>query len=90
MFPDALSSPQSIKLSVPEGTPLQVALVDETRVKKVGQPIRAIVVGPVYAFDRLVVPVGSQVTGQVTKSRRSPAASAQSLRWTQTLALNGR
>jgi hypothetical protein len=67
MFPDALSSPQSIKLSVPEGTPLQVALVDETRVKKVGQPIRAIVVGPVYAFDRLVVPVGSQVTGQVTK-----------------------
>ncbi len=67
MLPHPPSSPQSIKLSVPEGTPLQVALEEETRVKRVGQPIRAIVVEPVYAFDRLVVPVGSQVTGQVTK-----------------------
>jgi hypothetical protein len=67
MFPYAPSSPQSVKLSVPEGTPLQVALVEETRVKKVGQPIRAVVVAPAYAFDRLVVPVGSQVTGQVAK-----------------------
>jgi hypothetical protein len=67
MFPHAPSTPQSIRLSLPEGTPLQLALVEETRVKKVGAPIRAIVVGPVYAFDRLVVPVGSQVTGQVTK-----------------------
>lgn len=35
--------------------------------KKVGQPVHAILVDPIYAFDRLVVPVGSQVTGQVTK-----------------------
>ena len=61
------SSPQNVMLSVPKGTPLQVALEGETRVKRVGQPIRAIVVEPVYAFDRLVVPVGSQVTGQVTQ-----------------------
>ena len=67
MLPQAPSSLQSINLSVPKGTPLQVALEEETRVKNVGQPVRAIVVGPVYAFDRLVVPVGSQVTGQVTK-----------------------
>jgi hypothetical protein len=67
VLPPKFSSPQSVRLTVPEGTPLQVALEEETRVKKVGQPIRAIVVGPVYAFDRLVVPVGSQVTGQVTK-----------------------
>jgi hypothetical protein len=67
MLPHAPSSLQSINLSVPKGTPLQVALEEETRVKNVGQPVRAIVVGPVYAFDRLVVPVGSQVTGQVIK-----------------------
>ena len=35
--------------------------------KRVGQPVHALIVEPVYAFDRLVVPVGSQVTGQVTK-----------------------
>ena len=67
MLPHTPSSPQPVKLSVPKGTPLQVALEEETRVKNVGQPVRAIVVGPVYAFDRLVVPVGSQVTGQVIK-----------------------
>jgi hypothetical protein len=42
-------------------------LDEEIRVKKVGQPVHARVVEPVYAFDRLVVAVGSQVTGQVTK-----------------------
>jgi hypothetical protein len=66
-LPPAPSSPQSVKLSVPKGTPLQVALDQEIRVKRVGQPVHALIVEPVYAFDRLVVPVGSQVTGQVTK-----------------------
>jgi len=78
MLPLTPSSPQTVMLSVPKGTPLQLALEQETRVKKVGQPIHAIVVGPVYAFDRLVVPVGSLVSGQVTKLRPSPAPSAQS------------
>lgn len=63
------SSTQSIALSVPRGTPLQVALDQEIRVKGVGQPVHARIVEPVYAFDRLVVPVGSQVTGQVTVLR---------------------
>src|ERR1700730_17696105 len=61
------SSPQSVGLSVPKGTPLQVALDHEIRVKKVGQPVHALIVEPVYAFDRLVIPVGAQVTGQITK-----------------------
>jgi len=52
---------------VPKGAPLQVALDQEIRVKRVGQLVHARIVQPVYAFDRLVVPVGSQVTGQVTK-----------------------
>jgi hypothetical protein len=54
-------------LSVPRGTPSQVALDQEIRVKRVGQPVHALNVEPVYAFDRLVVPVGSQVIGRVTK-----------------------
>jgi hypothetical protein len=61
------SSPQSIGLSVPKGTPLQVALDQEIRVKRVGQPVHALIVEPVYAFDRPVIPVGAQVTGQITK-----------------------
>jgi hypothetical protein len=58
---------QSIALNIPKGTPLQVALDKEVRVKKVGQSIHARVVEPVYAFDRIVIPMGAEVTGQVRK-----------------------
>ena len=57
--------PQIIALTVPRGTPLQVALDRELRVKKVGQPVHARVVEPVYAFDHIVIPVGAEVTGQL-------------------------
>ena len=59
--------PQVISLTVPKGTSLQVALDREVRVKRVGQPIHGRIVEPLYAFDRVVVPVGSEITGEVTK-----------------------
>lgn len=65
--PSASPPFQSVVLSVPKGTPLRVALDQEIRIKKVGQPVHGRIVEPVYAFDRIVVPVGSEVTGQVTK-----------------------
>jgi hypothetical protein len=66
-IPNAYAPPQSFALSLPKGTPLQVALDQEVRVKKVGQPIHGRIVEPVYAFDRIVIPIGSEVTGRVTK-----------------------
>src|SRR6202008_4251603 len=33
----------------------------------VGQPVRGRVMEPVYAFDHIVVPVGSEIDGEVTK-----------------------
>ena len=59
--------PQTVALTVAKGAPLQVALDEEIRVKKVGQPVHARVVEPVYAFDHVVVPVGSEIIGEVTK-----------------------
>src|SRR5450759_2425320 len=52
--------PQTVALTVAKGAPLQVALDREIRVKKVGQPVHARIVEPVYAFDHIVVPVGSE------------------------------
>ena len=52
---------------VPSGTPLEIALDQEIRVTRTGQPVHARIVEPVYAFDRLVIPVGSKVEGQITK-----------------------
>src|SRR5204862_1856723 len=72
--------PPLIPLTVPAGTPLKVALDQEVRVQKVGQPIHGKLVEPVYAFDKLVVPAGTEVIGQisaidgVTKKRRTVAA----------------
>jgi len=42
-------------------------LDEEIRVKKVGQPVHARIVEPVYAFDHIVVPIGSEVVGEITK-----------------------
>jgi len=61
------ATPQVVSLTVPKGASLQVALDREVRVKRVGQPIHARMVEPVYAFDQLVVPVGSEVIGEVTR-----------------------
>jgi len=58
---------ETLDLAVPKGTALQVALDKEVRVKRVGQPIHGQIVEPVYAFDRLVVPVGSEVNGNITE-----------------------
>ncbi len=57
----------SIQLTVVKGTPLRIALENEITVKKVGQPVQGRVVEPVYAFDHLVVPIGSEVFGKVVK-----------------------
>ena len=58
--------PQTIDITVAKGTPLQVALDQEVRVKKIGQPVHGKIVEPVYAFDHVVVPVGSEVKGEIT------------------------
>jgi hypothetical protein len=52
--------------TVPNGTPLQIALDKEVRVRKVGEPITGRVMQPVYVFDRLVIPVGTAATGHIS------------------------
>jgi hypothetical protein len=69
----------SIPLTVPAGTPLKVA-VQEVRVRKVGQPVHGKVTEPVYAFDKLVVPAGSEINGKIaeieTPSKKKRAIAA--------------
>ena len=58
---------ETIPLTVPKGTAVQVVLDKEVRIRKVGQPIRGKIAEPVYAFDKLVVPVGTEVIGKVSR-----------------------
>ena len=50
---------ESITLTVPKETALQVVVDREIRIQKVGQPIHGHLVEPVYTFDKLVLPVGT-------------------------------
>jgi hypothetical protein len=65
--PSKTSTSETIPLRVPKGTAVQVVLDNEVKIGEVGQPIHGRVAEPVYAFDKLVVPVGSEVQGQITQ-----------------------
>lgn len=62
----ATPTPVSVPMSLPVGTPIKVALDSEVRIRKVGQPIHGKTTEPVYAFDKLLIPVGTTVTGKVS------------------------
>ncbi len=67
---DTTSNRHEVALSLPVGTPLQVALDHEVRVKRMGQPIQGSLMQPVYAFDHLVLPLGTRVQGHISKIDR--------------------
>lgn len=57
---------RDISLMVPAGTPLRLYLTERIP-KRVNAPVRARMLSPLYAFDREVVPAGTEVFGTVTK-----------------------
>ncbi len=62
----AEAPPVTVAMSVPSGTPIKVALDSEVRIRTVGQPIHGKTTEPVYAFDKLLIPVGTSVNGKVS------------------------
>lgn len=57
----------TIPLTVQAGVPLEVALTKALPVKRAGVPVEGRVVEPVYVFDHLVIPAGSEILGHVTQ-----------------------
>ena len=56
----------TVAMTVPSGTPIKVALDSEVRIREVGQAIHGKTTEPVYAFDKLLIPVGTPVNGKVS------------------------
>jgi hypothetical protein len=56
-----------ISLVLNAGTPLRVSLDERLTVRSVGQPVTATVVEDTYAYDRVVVPKGTQAVGRVAR-----------------------
>jgi len=69
----APATPQVIELTVSAGTPLPVVLDKEVRIRKTGQEVHGKIAEPVYVYDKLVVPAGSEVFGNVTRIGSVPA-----------------
>src|SRR5579872_2884442 len=59
-------SPIMMPMTVEAGTPIKVEIDAEVRIHAVGQRIHGKTTEPVYAFDRLLIPVGTVVNGKVS------------------------
>ena len=59
-------APVKLEMSVPAGTPIKIALDSEVRIRQAGQPIHGKTIEPVYAFDKLLIPVGTTVVGKIS------------------------
>ena len=57
---------EPVALTVPSGRALRVALTTNTTVHRVGQMVTGQLIEPVYAYDRIVLPVGTLVQGRIT------------------------
>ena len=64
--PQSPENNQNISLAVGSGTPLRVYLTKRLS-KRLGEPVEAKLLDPLYAFDREVAPAGSQVFGTVVR-----------------------
>ncbi len=58
---------QPTPLVVSQGVALRVVLDKNVPVKRVGQPVRGKLAEPLYAYDRVVVPTGSEVLGRIVR-----------------------
>ena len=65
-LPFASAIGQTITLTVPSGAPLRVYLTKKVS-KRLGAPVAAKLLEPLFAFDHEVVPAGTEVTGRVSR-----------------------
>ena len=64
--PATQSANSSVDLTVPKGAALLVQLDREIRIKSVGQSVHGRVIEPIYAFNRLLIPAGTEVNGKIS------------------------
>jgi hypothetical protein len=62
----------SVDLVVSAGRPLRVALDSRIKLQRVGQAVTGVITEPVYAYDRIVIPVGTRARGHVAQIDSGP------------------
>ncbi|MGH9398603.1 MAG: hypothetical protein ACRD18_17350 [Terriglobia bacterium] len=67
-LPARPTNPQvQIPLIVAKGVPLHIKLQTRVPIKYAGVPVEGRLTAPVYVYDRIVIPAGSEVLGRVIK-----------------------
>ena len=69
-FAESFEDTTIVPLTVDKGFPLQVALTKKLRIER-GGSVYATVVEPVYAFDREVIPSGTELEGKITAFQKA-------------------
>jgi hypothetical protein len=64
--PATQSANSNVDLTVPKGAALVVQLDREIRIKGVGQSVHGRTTEPIYAFDKLLIPAGTEVNGKIS------------------------
>src|SRR5690349_15588531 len=64
-----VAGPGTVTLNVDSGLALRLIMTDKLRFKQ-NEPVRAKITDPVFAFDREVIPPGSEVDGHIIGFRR--------------------
>ncbi|HEV2500143.1 MAG TPA: hypothetical protein VGY31_11250, partial [Terriglobia bacterium] len=64
------SAARPVPLIIEKGVPLQISLEKAIPVKHEGIPVRGRLVKPIYVFNQMVIPAGSQVLGSVSRVDR--------------------
>lgn len=62
---------QTNTITVPAGNDLRVVINKGGRIKKVGQPVEATLVAPLYVGETLAIPVGAEITGYIASIAKS-------------------
>jgi hypothetical protein len=60
------SANSNVDLTVPKGAALVVQLDREIRIKGLGQSVHGRTTEPIYAFDKLLIPAGTEVNGKIS------------------------
>ena len=78
--PATQNANSNVDLTVPTGAALVVQLDREIRITGAGQSVHGRIIEPIYAFDKLLIPAGTEVNGKISEiggvsaSRRTFAA----------------
>lgn len=62
---------QTNTITIPAGSDLRVVINKGGRIKKVGQPVDASVVAPLYVGETIAIPAGAVVTGHIASIAKS-------------------